>query len=57
MGTFCQLGNLCDATAIVIPFGRFSPSGLPRALQILGPPGSETAVLDLAQRLEHATIA
>ena len=54
MGTFCQLGNLTDATSIVIPFGSFAPSGLPRALQVLGPPGSEEAVLDLAERLERA---
>ncbi len=49
---FMKLGNLTDATAISIPFGRF-PSGLPRSLQILGPPGAEDAVLDLAERL-HA---
>ena len=33
------------------PFGRF-PDGLPRSLQIMGPPGSEDAVLYLAERLE-----
>lgn len=54
MGTFCQLGNLTDATALVVPFGRFQPSGLPRGLQILGPAGSEQAVLDLGERLERA---
>jgi aspartyl-tRNA(Asn)/glutamyl-tRNA(Gln) amidotransferase subunit A len=51
--TFCKLGNLVDATAISIPFGRFD-DGLPRGLQILGPPGSEDAVLDLAARLERS---
>jgi Asp-tRNA(Asn)/Glu-tRNA(Gln) amidotransferase A subunit family amidase len=54
MGTFCQLGNMTDATAIVVPFGRFEPSGMPRAVQVLGPAGSEDAVLDLAERLERA---
>ncbi len=53
---FCKLGNLTDATAIALPFGRFA-SGLPRSLQILGPPGSEDAVLGLAQRLERKTEA
>jgi Asp-tRNA(Asn)/Glu-tRNA(Gln) amidotransferase A subunit family amidase len=48
---FTKLGNLTDATAAAIPFGKFA-SGLPRSLQILGPPGSEEAVLDLAARLE-----
>jgi Asp-tRNA(Asn)/Glu-tRNA(Gln) amidotransferase A subunit family amidase len=48
---FTKLGNLTDATAIAIPFGRFD-GGLPRSIQILGPPGSEEAVLDLAQVLE-----
>jgi Asp-tRNA(Asn)/Glu-tRNA(Gln) amidotransferase A subunit family amidase len=48
---FTKLGNLTDATAIAIPFGRFA-SGLPRSLQVLGPPGSEEAVIDLATKLE-----
>ena len=50
--SFAMLGNLIDATAIAIPFGRFEDTVLPRSLQILGPPGSEDAVLDLAERLE-----
>ena len=49
--SFAMLGNLVDATAIAIPFGRFEGTSLPRSLQILGPPGSEDAVLDLAERL------
>lgn len=49
--SFAMLGNLVDATAIAIPFGRFEGTSLPRLLQILGPPGSEDAVLDLAERL------
>ncbi len=48
---FAKVGNLTDATALALPFGRF-PDGLPRSLQIMGPPGSEDAVLDLAERLE-----
>lgn len=51
--SFCKLGNLVDATGIALPFGTFPGSRLPRALQILGPPGSEDAVLDLAARLER----
>ncbi len=49
--SFAKLGNVVDATAIALPFGRF-PDGLPRSLQILGPPGSEDAVLALAERIE-----
>jgi Asp-tRNA(Asn)/Glu-tRNA(Gln) amidotransferase A subunit family amidase len=48
---FTKLGNLTDATSIAIPFGHFDGTPLPRSLQILGPPGSEQAVLDLAERL------
>jgi len=48
---FTKLGNLTDATAAAIPFGKFA-NGMPRSLQIMGPPGSEEAVLDLAARLE-----
>jgi Asp-tRNA(Asn)/Glu-tRNA(Gln) amidotransferase A subunit family amidase len=50
--SFAMLGNLVDATAIAVPFGRFEGTSLPRSLQVLGPPGSEDAVLDLAARLE-----
>lgn len=42
-------GNLADATGLAIPFGTFD--GLPRAIQLLGPPGSERALLDVADRL------
>jgi Asp-tRNA(Asn)/Glu-tRNA(Gln) amidotransferase A subunit family amidase len=49
--SFVMLGNAVDATAVAIPFGRFEGTGLPRSLQILGPPGSEDAVLSLAERL------
>jgi Asp-tRNA(Asn)/Glu-tRNA(Gln) amidotransferase A subunit family amidase len=53
--SFCKLGNLTDATALALPFGSYRPRGapaMPRSLQILGPPGSEDAVLALAERLE-----
>jgi Asp-tRNA(Asn)/Glu-tRNA(Gln) amidotransferase A subunit family amidase len=48
---FTKLGNLVDSTSISVPFGFFDDTGLPRGLQILGPPGSEQAVLDLAGKL------
>ncbi|HEY8090417.1 MAG TPA: amidase [Polyangiaceae bacterium] len=48
---FTKLGNLTDSTAIAVPFGHFDGTSLPRSLQILGPPGSERSVLDLAERL------
>jgi amidase len=44
-------GNLADATGLAIPFGSF-PNGLPRAIQLLGPPGSEDLLIDLAERVE-----
>lgn len=46
-------GNLADATALAIPFGRFADS-TPRALQLLGPPGSELHLIELAERLSPA---
>lgn len=52
--TFCKLGNATDATGLALPFGRFPGGPLPRSLQILGPAGSEAAVLALAARLEAA---
>jgi len=42
-------GNLADATGLAVPFGTFGD--LPRAVQLLGPPGSEQALLDMADRL------
>jgi Asp-tRNA(Asn)/Glu-tRNA(Gln) amidotransferase A subunit family amidase len=59
--TFCKLGNLTDATSLALPFGFFRVGGagnppMPRSLQILGPPGSEDAVLALAARLETAVM-
>jgi Asp-tRNA(Asn)/Glu-tRNA(Gln) amidotransferase A subunit family amidase len=57
--SFCKLGNLTDATCLALPFGSYRVGGagnppMPRSLQILGPPGSEDAVLALAARLETA---
>ena len=43
-------GNLADATGLAIPFDTFR-GYLPRALQLLGPPGSERLLLDVADRL------
>jgi Asp-tRNA(Asn)/Glu-tRNA(Gln) amidotransferase A subunit family amidase len=48
---FAKLGNMTDSTCVAIPFGQF-PNGLPRSLQVTGPPGSEHAVLDLAEKIE-----
>jgi Asp-tRNA(Asn)/Glu-tRNA(Gln) amidotransferase A subunit family amidase len=43
-------GNLTDATALAIPWGQFA-NGLPRSLQIMGPPGSELQVLAVGEKL------
>jgi Asp-tRNA(Asn)/Glu-tRNA(Gln) amidotransferase A subunit family amidase len=40
-------GNVADATGLAIPFGCFS-NGLPRSIQLLGPPGSERLLLQVA---------
>lgn len=50
LAAFVKLGNVVDATALSLPFGSF-PGGLPRGLQLLGPPGSEGRLLDLAERI------
>jgi Asp-tRNA(Asn)/Glu-tRNA(Gln) amidotransferase A subunit family amidase len=42
-------GNIADSTALAIPFG--SLDGLPRAIQLMGPPGSEQVLLDVADEL------
>ncbi|MBK7859552.1 MAG: amidase [Archangiaceae bacterium] len=49
----CVAGNLADAAALAIPFGHF-PDGMPRALQLMGPPGSELHLLEVAERLTAA---
>lgn len=51
--TFTMIGNVCDATMLAIPFGRFA-DGLPRSIQLWGPPGSEHALLDAAEKIESA---
>jgi len=53
IAAFVKLGNVLDATCVAIPFGKFA-QGLPRSVQILGPPGSENAVLRMAERLQRA---
>lgn len=50
IATFAKLGNLADATGLSVPWGTFS-TGLPRGLQLLGPPGAELGICDLAERL------
>jgi amidase len=47
-------GNLADATGLAIPFGRF-PNGLPRSIQLLGPPGSERLLLQVATEARLAS--
>ncbi len=47
-------GNLADATGLAIPFGHFK-KGLPRSIQLLGPPGTERLLIDLAREARRAT--
>jgi aspartyl-tRNA(Asn)/glutamyl-tRNA(Gln) amidotransferase subunit A len=54
--SFCKAGNLFDATAAAVPFGVFRGTRLPRSLQILGPQGSEDAVLALAERVMTSVV-
>ena len=55
--TACTMpGNVADATALALPFGTF-PGGMPRSLQIMGPPGSEDAVIDAGERVLAAAAA
>jgi len=42
----CMPGNIADATCLALPFGRFGH--LPRGIQLMGPPGSEEILLDVA---------
>jgi Asp-tRNA(Asn)/Glu-tRNA(Gln) amidotransferase A subunit family amidase len=46
-------GNIADATGLAMPFGTFA-DGLPRSIQLWGPPGSEDILVDLAERVEAA---
>jgi aspartyl-tRNA(Asn)/glutamyl-tRNA(Gln) amidotransferase subunit A len=50
---FCRGINLLGYPAISIPWGS-SPEGLPIGLQIVGPTGADTRVLNLAAALERA---
>ena len=53
--SFCKYGNLADATGLAVPFGTFPGTpAFPRSVQIMGPPGSEDAVLDLGARLTRS---
>ncbi len=47
-------GNIADATGLSIPFGTF-PGGLPRSIQLLGPPGSEAFLLELGDRIQASS--
>jgi Asp-tRNA(Asn)/Glu-tRNA(Gln) amidotransferase A subunit family amidase len=49
-------GNLSDATGLAIPFGEF-PNRMPRSIQLLGPPGSEEVLIEVAERLGRPTPA
>jgi Asp-tRNA(Asn)/Glu-tRNA(Gln) amidotransferase A subunit family amidase len=42
-------GNLADVTGLALPFGTFA-DGLPRSVQVWGPPGSEDVVIDVGER-------
>ena len=48
----CMPGNIADATALALPFGRFGH--LPRGVQLMGPPGSEAILLEVALDNEEA---
>lgn len=47
---FTAPANLADAVGLALPFGTFADK-LPRALQLLGPPGSELELIELGERL------
>jgi Asp-tRNA(Asn)/Glu-tRNA(Gln) amidotransferase A subunit family amidase len=50
IGAFNMPGNVADVTGLAVPYGRFT-DGMPRALQIWGPAGSEETLIDIAERL------
>jgi Asp-tRNA(Asn)/Glu-tRNA(Gln) amidotransferase A subunit family amidase len=52
IAAFAKLGNVIDATCVAVPFGVF-PTGEPRSIQVLGPPGSEDAVLHMGRVLSY----
>ena len=45
------LANLCGLPACAVPVG-VDIDGLPVGLQVLGPPGADSRVLDVAERLQ-----
>jgi amidase len=47
---YCQAWNLAGTPAVVLPIGE--ADGMPRAVQLAGPAGSEARLLALADRLE-----
>lgn len=50
LAAFAMPGNIADVTGLSIPFGRY-PDGLPRGLQLWGPPGSEETLISVAERI------
>jgi Asp-tRNA(Asn)/Glu-tRNA(Gln) amidotransferase A subunit family amidase len=46
-------GNVVDATGLALPLGRFD-DGLPRSMQLMGPPGSEEILIAVAEKLVPA---
>lgn len=48
--TYATPFNVADATGLAVPWGKF-PGGMPRALQLLGPPGSEQVLMEIADRM------
>jgi aspartyl-tRNA(Asn)/glutamyl-tRNA(Gln) amidotransferase subunit A len=49
---FTALANLAGLPALVLPAGM-TADGLPIGIQLMGRPGTEQALLDLAARLDH----
>lgn len=50
IAAFAMPGNIADVTGLSVPFGKFA-NGMPRAIQIWGPPGSEETLISIAERL------
>ena len=50
---FSGLANVAGLPALACPAGR-DGSGLPVGIQLIGPPGSELALIELARQLEPA---
>jgi Asp-tRNA(Asn)/Glu-tRNA(Gln) amidotransferase A subunit family amidase len=48
-------GNVVDVTAIALPLGTYD-DGMPRSLQLWGPPGSEEIVLDAGEAISSARV-